>query len=73
MLHCIYPMVVWFNELQFALVLSKNLFDMFCCLIVHHVQLWLTSLPHQLLELCSIHIENAYIVKSSDRYWDDTI
>jgi hypothetical protein len=37
---CVDPMVVRFNQLQFALLFGEKLFGMFCCLVVHHIQFW---------------------------------
>jgi hypothetical protein len=45
-------MIVGLNDLQFAIVLGKELFDVFCSLIVHYVQFWLE--PPSVLTLQSV-------------------
>jgi hypothetical protein len=57
-------MVVGFNELQFALMVSKIFFDMFCCLVIHHVQFKCKAFRHLFLKLSFIRIENADVIKA---------
>jgi hypothetical protein len=60
------PVIVQFNQLEFALFFIKNLFDVLGHLIVHHIQLCLVIFAHQFDEIEFVCIENAYIIQTSN-------
>ncbi len=62
-----------FYDLQFAVVLGKEFFDVLSCLIVHDIQFWLEVFSSQLFEIFLVCMKYADIVQSSNGCGEDGI
>ncbi len=60
-------MVVWFTKLQLALTFYEECFDMLGCLVVHEVNFGFEPFCGEAIELHFLCIENADVVKASNR------
>ena len=60
--------IVRLNHLELAIFLGKELFYVFCCLIIHHIRFWPEPLFCKLVKISFVLcIEYAAIVQTS--YW----
>jgi hypothetical protein len=55
-------MIVWFNEMQLSFFCCKKCIKLFCCLIVHNVEIWFEPLLCKLVKICFIGIEDVAII-----------
>ncbi len=49
-------MVVWFDKLEVAFFLGKEIFNLSCRLVVHNVHFYFVALAAEVKEVSSVHV-----------------
>ena len=62
----VHTMIVWFEELQVAIILRKESLDVFCGLIIHDVELRLESFAGEFVEVFLVCVKDCFVVQTFD-------